>query len=646
MKRLPLVLILLMTWVAGASSVRAQIGFARATTSPVVPAANRNSTWHSQHAANPSVIRFGDNVFMYFRGISGSAPSTVGVWTASGNNFNGTSWNETPAGDGPILQPSGGTFDSTGIYDPSAIVFNGKVYVYYMGTGNGTSQVGLATSSDGLHFEKQGIVWGDGGTPVAVATSSGVTLLYTHQTAGGGWEYWVTSSADGVNFGPAQRALSPTGISGALDKVSTITGSIFSQPPYYYFLYGGSPTCSDYPEGSGLARSTDLVNWERYSGSPVLFKGPSGGWDEAAIWSPSFLNVNGVNYLWYEGAGSAQGGGSGASENARQNCYGGYGSTEWSQIGLAIAPSATFNLADWDPQNSINTNYNYVLKALHDGQCLEAAGAGTTDGTNAQQSVCTGDAKQSWSLQRVSGGYYQISSVHAGADGNQTLEVSGQAVTNQANVDTYRWFGNNNQQWSFEPVAANTYNVVNRNSGQSLEVIGGQTSAGSNVDQYPWGLYDNQKWLLTRNWVSNPGFEAGSKVNWNTWSGNGTESASYVETGGYSGSYRLTHGSGSPYQVYTSQTITGLANGAYTLAARVTGGGGQTVAYLSAKDFQNAGAEMTADLVGRQTGWPDMQLVRIPGIQVQNNQITIGLYTSDSTGGHWLSIDDVTLIEQ
>lgn len=299
-----------------------------------------------------------------------------------------------------------------------------------------------------------------------------------------------------------------------------------------------------------------------------------------------------------------------------------------------------------DPQNSINANYNYVLQVVHDRFCLNATGAGTIDATNVDQDPCSGDANQSWNLQAINGGYYQISNVHAGSAGSQVLEVSGQSLANQANVDTYHWTGNSNQQWSFTALGGGIYNIVNRNSGQSLEVVGGQTASGANVDQFPYGSYDNQKWKLIQNQLRNPGFETGDKEGWDTWSGNQTQNASYTEGGAYSGGYRLTHSSQSPYVVYTSQSVTGIANGRYTLSARVTGGGGQTAAYLSAKQFDSSGAELKADILTSQHGWPNTELVKITGIVVQNNQITVGLFTQDLTGGHWLSIDDVTLLGQ
>jgi len=638
------VLLLIGIWAQG-SALNAQLTFTRSAAGPVVTAANSNSTWHSQHAANPSVVYLNGTYYMYFRGISDGNPSTVGVWTASSSGFNGTNWNQTPTNN-PILTPSSGTFDSTGIYDPAAVVFNSKVYLYYMGTGTGTSQVGLAISTDGLTFEKQGVVWSNGGTPAPVVTSSGIALLYTQENSNGGWGYWTTTSTDGIHFGAGQQSLQPSGVSGTFDQMSTITARVFYQSPYYYMLYGGSPSCPDYPEGIGLARSTDLTTWAKYPGNPVLLRGPSGGWDEAAVWSATYMNVNGSNYLWYEGAGSNSGAGSNDSNTARDTCYGGYSSFSWSQIGLATAPSATFQLSDWVPSNDIPTQFNYVLRAAHDGQCLETENSSTGNGGNVQQNSCSGDSNQSWQLQSVNGGYYQVSNVHSGAPGNEVLDVSGQSVLNDANVDQWQWLGDQNQQWWLSPVSSGTYQVVNRNSDQILDVSGASTTPGANVDQWPWLDVSNQEWSLVRNWIQNPGFESGTEANWGVWTGDNNASASYVESGSYSGSYRLTHYSSNPFQVYTSQTITNIPNGRYTLTARVVGGGGQNAAYLSAKGFNSSGNELTTSVTAIESGWPNWAIAQIQDIQVENNQIIVGAYTYDSNGGTWISFDDFTLLQQ
>lgn len=640
------------------SAASAQIGFNRYTRGPVIPAANSNTSWHGFYSANPVVIEFNGTYFLYARGIAtAGAPSTLGVWTSAASGFNGVTWNQNPTAN-PILQAgASGAFDSTGIFDPSAVVFNGKVYVYYAGYANG-SNIGLATSSDGLHFTKAGQVWANGGTPFPVVDQANgqMYLFYTQATSGGGWEYWVTTSTDGVNFGAGQRVFSPSGVAGTFDQKSVITMRVWYEAPYYYMTYGGSPTCPDYPEGIGLARSTDLINWQRYPNNPILLRGPVGGWDEAAVWSGSMLKVNGTYYMWYEAAGSNAGAGSSASNSARNSCYGGYGSTSYSQVGLATAASIV-NLTDWTPSSDISPTSTYTLTAQNSSQCLDVAGGSMASGTKLDQQSCTSNLNQQWTFTSENNGFYEISSVNSGRAGNEVLDVPGQSATNGTVLDQAPWTGSTSQQWLMAPTAAGTYQVINRNSSDSLDVVGNSKTAGASVDQWPWNAQANQQWALKAagtvsqpsNYVLNPGFEASGPTqnppDWAVWSGDGNPSASFTESGGHTGNYRLTQYSANPEQTYTYQNIN-VPNGTYTLTAWVVGGGAQTAAYLSAKNY--GGSELTANVIPLETGWPNWKQVTISNIPVTTGAITIGAYSysPSPTTNDYVSWDDFVLTKQ
>jgi hypothetical protein len=156
---------------------------------------------------------------------------------------------------------------------------------------------------------------------------------------------------------------------------------------------------------------------------------------------------------------------------------------------------------------------------------------------------------------------------------------------------------------------------------------------------YPQAVYQN----LPVNLVSNGGFEASgatqNPTGWSTWSPNGSHNdADFTEGGGWGGTYRCTHYKASAYEVYTSQTITGLTNGSYVLRAWVVGGGGQEAAFMSAKNYGASVPELKANIPGN--GWPNWSQVIISGIPVTNGQCTIGFY-SKALGGQWLSFDEI-----
>ncbi|WP_369255692.1 glycosyl hydrolase 53 family protein [Streptomyces sp. R35] len=137
--------------------------------------------------------------------------------------------------------------------------------------------------------------------------------------------------------------------------------------------------------------------------------------------------------------------------------------------------------------------------------------------------------------------------------------------------------------------------------------------------------------------LTNAGFETdgtGAAVP-SGWSEYGDTGASYVESGGHSGSYRLTQYSSAAYKVETYQYLSGLTNGNYKLTAWVRSGGGQNSAYLALKNC--GGTEQRTDLPVSTSEW--IHLV-VP-VSVTSNQCTISVY-SDANAGNWINVDDLT----
>lgn len=110
--------------------------------------------------------------------------------------------NLQPFEGNPILRPRGTTWEAAAVCNPAAVVKDTTVYLFYeakdrsgAGRWNGTSRIGLATSVDGLHFERE---------PEPI-----ITPTYDFESPGGCAEpavaeidgvYYLTYNAfDGVN---------------------------------------------------------------------------------------------------------------------------------------------------------------------------------------------------------------------------------------------------------------------------------------------------------------------------------------------------------------------------------------------------------------------------------------------------------------
>jgi arabinogalactan endo-1,4-beta-galactosidase len=137
----------------------------------------------------------------------------------------------------------------------------------------------------------------------------------------------------------------------------------------------------------------------------------------------------------------------------------------------------------------------------------------------------------------------------------------------------------------------------------------------------------------------NPGFEErAADGTLPGWTHSGAAHATLIEDNGHSSDSRLTHTSAAVYQVETSQTITGLANGAYTLRAWARSSGGQEEVYLALKCGDE---EKRAYVPPTTPGYRWLQLV-------VSNQVTDGSCTirlvSYGYPDTWASFDDIELM--
>ncbi|MBN1541721.1 hypothetical protein JW992_06210 [candidate division KSB1 bacterium] len=322
------------------------IRFRRHPRNPIVR--RRPDSFYSLYAANPDLLWFNNCWFFYFRGQDETGHDQIGVATADSDHFDGVNWQDHSGN--PVIRVSdqAADFDSGHILDPAAIEIDGRVHLYYTAhaadwkTGGRPSGTGLAVSEDGFRFVKVGnrpLVYGT--SPEIVAHQGTYFLFYQKLNRDGAFDIYCCPSSDGLRFDQQKEKIvfRPSGQAGAFDRFSISTVRIWFEKPWFYLFYGGCDRYYDYPRAIGLARSNDLTNWERYPGNPILERGRPGSWDEGALWFATTARIGKRYYLWYEGTGSGAGRTTttarAVSDQVRREDYGGYGVTNFSQIGLA-----------------------------------------------------------------------------------------------------------------------------------------------------------------------------------------------------------------------------------------------------------------------------------------------------------------------
>jgi predicted GH43/DUF377 family glycosyl hydrolase len=180
----------------------------------------------------------------------------------------------------PILSPQGNGWESAGTFNPSVVIHNGKfVMLYRAQDASGTSRLGYAESTDGIHFTRraQSVLSPeadyekDGGVedPRLVKFGNTYYLTYTGYNKKDA-QLCLATSADLIHWHRKGVILPPN--KGNWNVKWTKSGAVVPQKiggKYWMYFLG---TSRDQTDQTGLAYSTDLIHWTEATMEPVLPK--------------------------------------------------------------------------------------------------------------------------------------------------------------------------------------------------------------------------------------------------------------------------------------------------------------------------------------------------------------------------------------
>jgi arabinogalactan endo-1,4-beta-galactosidase len=137
----------------------------------------------------------------------------------------------------------------------------------------------------------------------------------------------------------------------------------------------------------------------------------------------------------------------------------------------------------------------------------------------------------------------------------------------------------------------------------------------------------------------NPGFEDDGAIPTapSGWTNSGTTTAASIEPGGHLGGFHLAHRYADDYSVETSQTLTNLRDGWYTLRAWVRRSPGRNNSYIQLR------CRDESERVDLPVARPDQWLQIVVSVRVRCGDCTIVFHT-DAAGGEWSNFDDVELV--
>lgn len=218
------------------------------------PVLLQGSTYDNQYMWGGTIVKDDSEYKLYFGGYSSITQKwSVGLATST----DGIHWTKR---SNPVLTGGGlGSWDVNGASQPCVIKEGaGQYKMWFGGSSNqSTTAIGYATSTDGIAWEEYS------GNPIVTATTINQ------------WESFLVTDPRVVKLGST-----------------------------YHMFYFGTPASPAYQ--IGYASSTDGVHWSRYSGNPVLPMGTPGSWDDYSLSMHCVIWQDSTFKMWYAGRRSDQ----------------------------------------------------------------------------------------------------------------------------------------------------------------------------------------------------------------------------------------------------------------------------------------------------------------------------------------------------
>ena len=216
----------------------------------------------------------------------------------------------TRASETPVISPQGSGWESGGTFNPAVVVRNGKfVMLYRAQDAAGTSRLGYAESTDGIHFTRraepvlspEADYEKDGGVedPRLQKIGDRYYLTYTGYNKKDA-QLCLATSKDLVHW--ARRGVILPAYKGNWNVGWTKSGAIVPEKINGEYCINWLGTAADKTDQMGLSYSSDLVHWSEATEIPVLPR-RAGQFDSRVVepGPPPLLTKDGI-VLIYNGA--------------------------------------------------------------------------------------------------------------------------------------------------------------------------------------------------------------------------------------------------------------------------------------------------------------------------------------------------------
>jgi predicted GH43/DUF377 family glycosyl hydrolase len=210
----------------------------------------------------------------------------------------------------PLLEPQRSGIEAAGVFNPAVVKDGGRyVMLYRAQDGQGTSRIAMATSADGIHFERgsepalvpEAEYERNGGVEDPRLVKIGATFYLTYTAYDGKDAQLALATSPDLKHWDRQGVIMPAN-RGRWNVHWTKSGAILDQPiENRYWMYYMADAKGAYDQ-MGVAWSRDLRTWTEALDHPVLPRRP-GRFDSRVVepGPPPILTDAGI-LLIYNGA--------------------------------------------------------------------------------------------------------------------------------------------------------------------------------------------------------------------------------------------------------------------------------------------------------------------------------------------------------
>ncbi len=209
----------------------------------------------------------------------------------------------------PVLVPTESWEAAYGVIGPRVLKIGGLYKVWYNGL-DFRRQIGLATSTDGIHWTKSSanpvLSNGQPGDFDSEHVHYGPVLFHDEQYwfwysghNGQHWQIGLAISEDGIHWTkhPDNPVLA-VGSNGEWDAYGVISPAVIFDGHSFKMWYNGNG--SELVLAAGYAESSDGVHWTKYPHNPILTPRPN-TWESDAVGMGPVLFFDGKYHAWYGG---------------------------------------------------------------------------------------------------------------------------------------------------------------------------------------------------------------------------------------------------------------------------------------------------------------------------------------------------------